>query len=338
MKLGAHVPLWLASRVGGSAISGIHDTMRTLDESAFCCATTGDTVQNHAELYTAMGAMAALTERITVAPLTTQLVTRRTEHVLAHTLSMGLLAQGRYRLVLSRGDSSVLQLGEKPQTVSSFWKTFDQLRELLHEAWGNLQRRRVVETGPPGMYVVGEGPKMIRIAAAKADGLYSGVGLDHASVTLVTRWIEEGLAQRPHSLGKLDHWRVARASIALDDDEAEVQLGRGLASMVAHSLGTAPEKKGIPEALMPAMREYCASYSYEDKAGHDGQDGNIDRLKSLGLYQYARDRYAVTGSIVSTTARISELRSRGISQLHVAVRSAGEVELWEEALVRSGQE
>ncbi|HKX04872.1 MAG TPA: hypothetical protein VJX71_20415, partial [Methylomirabilota bacterium] len=91
-----------------------------------------------------------------------------------------------------------------------------------------------------------------------------------------------------------------------------------LAFVAAYILGPDPEGRGVPAALVPAVRELRATYTTRQRE----MDPALTRR--LGLFDYLRARLAVAGTPDDCLAQVRAAEAAGVTQLMFTVSLAAD--------------
>lgn len=148
------------------------------------------------DAYATLAAMAGATERLTLYPATSNVVTRHPLVLAALANSLDELAPGRSLLTVAPGFLSVEKAGE-PQARRQ------RLREVVLAVRGLLQDGRTTYDGHElelfhrpatgsRVVVLASGPRLLELAGEVADGVMMLVGLDPASVAAARACVRRG--------------------------------------------------------------------------------------------------------------------------------------------------
>ena len=274
-----------------------------------------DTQNLTAEVYASLGIAAASTERVLLGPGVTNPVTRHPAVTAASIVTVHAASGGRAVLGIGRGDSSLGFLGRKPAPVGVLEEYLARVRGYLHGEevdLGDAVSRNVwiPETGlpPVPIDVAATGPKVIAVAARRADRVTFAVGADpqriRSSIAIVrAERAAGGLDPAGISLG-------AYVNMAVHPDVAIArELVRGVTAVFAHfsSMAGAPEGTGDGDGVVHDIDE-----RYE-MAEH----GRSDARHASSIPDEFIDRFAVVGPAERCVARLSELIEAGIERIVV---------------------
>src|SRR5229473_339363 len=139
-----------------------------------------------------------------------------------------------------------------------------------------------------------------------------------AEVTRVRALLAEGAASAGRPAGAVDVWSIACLDVAERREDALEKLGNILGFVAAYILGPDPEGRGVPAALVPAVRELRATYTTRQRE----MDPALTRR--LGLFDYLRARLAVAGTPEDCLAQVRAAEAAGVTQLMFTVSLAAD--------------
>ncbi|HEX3650974.1 MAG TPA: LLM class flavin-dependent oxidoreductase [Pseudonocardiaceae bacterium] len=311
---------------GIASPAGFVDRVRRADEYGFDRISVGDTQLNNLECFTALGVAAHHTSRAMLGPGVTNPVTRDVG-VLANTLaSLNAVSGGRMFCLIARGDGAVHNAGLQPASVARMRDYFLGLRDLLHTGTARIGERtvrlpwagRYSQRVP--LYLVAEGPRMLRMAGEIADGVFVGAGLTPEVVADTLARIGEGAAAAGRSVDDLDIWWDTRSGIAPTRDDAMHRARESLASVGNHVFRTGFEGKHAPEELHDRLRRYAERFDYSEK-GTSAQNGPL--MDELDLTDYFEERFGVIGTPDQVVDRLHQLEKLGVAQISMASHDRG---------------
>jgi 5,10-methylenetetrahydromethanopterin reductase len=319
----AAAPTWHDGQASGREFI---DRVRRADRYGFDRVTVGDTQLRNLECFTALGAVAASTERIAFGPGVTNPVTRDVG-VLANTLaSLGVLSGGRAFCLIARGDGAVHNAGLRPATVDQMRAYFTALRDLLDAGRARLGEREIrlpwardLEPKVP-LYLVAEGPRMLRMAGELADGVFVGTGLTPVVVRETLAAIHAGARAAGRDPAELDIWWDSRGGVALTRADALQRARESLASIGNHAFRGDFAGKHVPDELHDRLRDYQKRFDYAQK-GTSTQNGQL--MEELGLTGYFEERFGVVGTPDDIVARLRQLEQIGVTQISLASHNRG---------------
>jgi 5,10-methylenetetrahydromethanopterin reductase len=311
---------------GQADVSDFTGRVRRADEFGFDRISVGDTQLRNLECFAALGVIAANTSRAMIGPGVTNPVTRDVG-VMANSLaSLDVLSRGRAFCLIGRGDGAVRNAGLRPASFDRARAYFTALRDLLHTGHARLGDREVrlpwvdrLEHKVP-LYLVAEGPRMMRLAGEIADGVFVGAGLTPEVVGATRDNIAAGARAAGRDPADLDVWWDTRSGIALTREDALTRAKESLASAGNHAFRAGLEGKHVPPELHDRLHEYQKRFDYSEK-GTSAQNGPL--MDELGLTGYFTQRFGVVGTPAEVVARLRELEAIGVTQVSLASHNRG---------------
>lgn len=326
MRITVRISAPLTVRDGKLSAHEFIDRVRRADDYGVDRISVGDTQLNNLECFTALGLAAAHTTRAHLGPGVTNAVTRDVG-VMANTLaSLDVISGGRMFCLIARGDGAVRNAGLRPATVAGMRDYFLALRDLLHDGKATFGERTVrlpwagkLDRAVP-LYMVAEGPRMLRMAGEIADGVFVGSGLTPEVVAETLTTIEAGARSGGRELDDLDIWWDTRSGIAPTHSGALHRAKESLASVGNHAFRDGFAGKHVPEELHDRLRAYQGRFDYAKK-GTSAQNSPL--MDELGLTDYFVERFGVVGTPDEFVARLRRLYAIGVRQVSLATHDRG---------------
>jgi 5,10-methylenetetrahydromethanopterin reductase len=319
----AAAPGWEGGQASAAAFT---ERVRRADELGFDRISVGDTQLRNLECFAALGVIAASTSRAMVGPGVTNPVTRDVGVMANGLASLDVLSGGRAFCLIGRGDGAVRNAGLKPASFAEARAYFTALRDLLHTGRARLGDREVrlpwvdrLEHKVP-LYLVAEGPRMMRLAGEIADGVFVGAGLTPEVVRTTRQTIHDSAVAAGRDPASLDIWWDTRSGIALTREDALTRAKESLASAGNHAFRSGLEGKHVPVELHDRLREYQKRFDYSEK-GTSAQNGPL--MDELGLTEYFTERFGVIGTPAEVVERLRELNRIGVTQVSMASHNRG---------------
>jgi 5,10-methylenetetrahydromethanopterin reductase len=314
------------TRDGQVSAAGFIDSVQRADDYGFDRISVGDTQLNNLECFAALGLIATHTKSVLLGPGVTNAVTRDVG-VMANTLaSLDVISGGRAFCLIARGDGAVRNAGLRPASVDQMRDYFLALRDLLATGEARMGDRRIrlpwagkLEHKVP-LYMVSEGPRMLRMAGEIADGVFVGSGLTPEVVRDTLDTIHAGARDAGRDPADLDVWWDTRSGIALTHEDALYRAKESLASVGNHAFRAGFEGKHVPEELHSKLRVYQQRFDYSEK-GTSAQNGPL--MDELGLTDYFVERFGVVGTPDEVVRRLHELERLGVNQVSLASHNRG---------------
>jgi 5,10-methylenetetrahydromethanopterin reductase len=310
----------------GFTAEGFKSRIRMADDFGFDRISVGDTQLNNLECFSALNLAATESSRALLGPGVTNAVTRDVG-VMANALaSLDVVSGGRAFCLIARGDGAVRNAGLKPATVAEMRAYFLALRSLLDTGIATLGERTIRlpwvgkhERRVP-LYMVAEGPRMLRMAGEIADGVFVGAGLTEVVVKESLATIHAGAREAGRDPADLDIWWDTRSGIGPTFDDALYRAKESLASIGNHAFRAGFEGKHVPEELHETLREYASRFDYSEK-GTSAQNGPL--MEKLGLTDYFVERFGVVGTPEQVVERLKALEAIGVTQISMASHDRG---------------
>lgn len=323
----------------GPSIARFAEMVQQADEHGVASISTGEGQTNVLECFSVVTFTATLTKRAKVGFRVTNPVTRDVGVMANGLASLDLISGGRAYLGIGRGDGAVRHVGLKPATVDATKLYFLAVRELLDKGETTFAGRRILLQWPHGagrripLNIIAEGPRMLRLAGAVADGIHVGTGLTPDIIRATLDTIAEGAREAGRDPAELDVWWNVRFSVAETREDALEQGGyESLSSMGNHALrGASYEGKHIPAEIEDRLRRYHDGYDYAQK-GHV-LHGNVALMQELGLTDYFLERFGAMGSPDDVIERLRQLEALGVDQVLIHAHNAKELQLIGEAVM-----
>lgn len=176
------------------------------------------------DAYLTLAAMALATERITLFPATSNVVTRHPLVLASLVNSLDELAPGRAMLTVAPGFLSVEKAGEPQAPRERLAHVVRALRGLLGEGHATLDGHELDLYNRPAtgsrVIVLASGPKLLELAGEFADGVMMLVGLDPASVEAAREHVRRGAARAGRDPASLEEILIVPFGLG---DEATVR-------------------------------------------------------------------------------------------------------------------
>jgi 5,10-methylenetetrahydromethanopterin reductase len=298
---------------------------------------TGDSQLGNLECFSALTLMATVTNRCQIGPQVTNPVTRDVGIMAGALGSLDIISGGRAVWIVGRGDGGVRNAGLKPATVAELREYFLAVRELLEHGETRFRGRTVRYLwpsywpgGPPRkipLHVVAEGPRMLELAGAVADGVLMGTGLTPDVINASLAKLEGGARSAGRDPREIEVWWSTRCSVAPTFDDALDRGRESLSSAGNHALRGELEAKLVPEHLLESIRSFHRRYDYSQKGLSGGRNAVL--MEELGLTRYFCDRFGLVGTPAQLVERLQTLAALGVENVSVQanIRFPGTLEL-----------
>lgn len=314
----------------GPSVRRFVDAVRRADEYGFARIMTADSQLAGLETFTALTLMATVTERARIGAQVTNPVTRDVGVMAVALGSLDLISNGRAAWILGRGDGAIHNAGLKIATVNELREYFLAVRELFEKGATHFRGRTVHYRWPdfwPGgsprripLHIVAEGPRMLELAGAIADGVLVGTGLTPEVIQDSRARIEAGARKAGRDPSEVEVWWSTRCSVAPSFEQAFSRVKEGLSSAGNHGLRQSTDEKQVPQHLMGPLKRYHALYDYSEKGQPSRKNAAL--MEEMGLAGYFLERFGVVGSPAQVVERIRQLNALGVEHIGLQANPA----------------
>jgi len=269
------------------------------------------------EVWSQLMLVAAATERIEIGTGVTNPVTRDAAVTASAALGLQVASGGRVVLGIGRGDSSMAKVGRRPAPPADLELYIQRLRAYMDgdeiDRDGSSSRIEWLddcEVPHVPIEVAATGPKVIDIAARRADRICFAVGAD-------TERLEESIARARRCAEAADRdpdalrfGAFVNCVIHEDRDVAREAIRGGL-SVFAHFSGFAGmDIESLPEGTRAAARHLRTGY---DMANHAvGAGAHAQALDSEFIH-----RFGIAGPADEAITRLRAIHEAGIDFVRV---------------------
>ncbi|WP_028651255.1 LLM class flavin-dependent oxidoreductase [Nocardioides halotolerans] len=326
MKITVRVSAPPTAGPDGFTAASFIDRVERADAYGFDRISVGDTQLNNLECFSALNLAATRTSKAGLGPGVTNAVTRDVG-VMANALgSLDVVSGGRAFCLIARGDGAVRNAGLKPASVAEMRGYFLALKSLLRTGHAEYGERTVrlpwmaKHQHAVPLYMVAEGPRMLRMAGEIADGVFVGAGLTEMVVRESLDTIHAGARDAGRDPAELDIWWDTRSGIGPTWEDGLHRAKESLASIGNHAFRAGFEGKHVPEELHDVLRDYARRFDYSEK-GTSAQNGPL--MEELGLTDYFVERFGAVGTPEQVVERLRHLESIGVTQVSMASHDRG---------------
>lgn len=268
--------------------------------------------------------MALAAERARVGPRPTNPLTREPQVMASYLASIDSLTGGRAFMDIASGDSAVFNMGYNAASRARIEDYVTCVRDLLAAGKGTYRGRpqlarwtsEAVRPRIP-ISICAEGPKMLHLAGRIGDGVIAGTGLMPEVIQDTIARVQAGARDAGRDPAEVDIWFTARSSL---DENREVGIDNvkaSVSSILNHAMRFGLEGKHVPEELKERIQTYVDGYVLYDHVLGEGQ--NPRRMETLGLTNYAIERWALAGNASDWIKRIEEVATAGATKLWVSI-------------------
>ena len=288
-------------------------TARNLEDAGWDGVFFPDTQCLSGDVYSALALAASATSHLLLGPGVTNPVTRHPSVTAAAIATIQVESNGRAVLGMGRGDSSLAYIGRPPASVRVFDDYLTDVQQYLRgdtvDIDGYQSRNTwLAESGQPKVPVdiAATGPRVISLAAAKAERITFAVGAD-------PKRIEAGIetARRARAAAGLDPTDLrfgAYVNCTANPDRAIArQVILGTVGVFAHFSGMAgADTSGLDDGAV--FDSVAANY---DMANH----ARSGAAHASAIDDKFVDRFAIAGPSNYCVERLGELLDLGLNHL-----------------------
>jgi 5,10-methylenetetrahydromethanopterin reductase len=269
------------------------------------------------EVWSQLMLAATATERIEIGTGVTNPVSRDPAVTASAALGLQVASGGRVVLGIGRGDSSMAKIGRRPAPPKDFDLYLERLRAYLDgeevDREGSPSRIEWLddcEVPHVPVEVAATGPKVIDIAARRADRICFAVGADTERLgesIARARGCAEAANRNPDSL----RFGAFINCVINEDREVAREAIRGGLSVFAHFSGfKGMDIESLPEGAREAARHLRSNYDMADHAVGSGR--HAQALDAEFIH-----RFGIAGPVEEATTRFKEIRDTGVDFVRV---------------------
>jgi 5,10-methylenetetrahydromethanopterin reductase len=290
---------------------------RTAEQLGFASVVYADTQCLTPEVWSQLMLVAQATEHIEIGTGVTNPVSRDPAVTASAALGLQVASAGRVVVGIGRGDSSMAKIGRRPAPPADFELYLERLRAYMDgktiDREGSPSRIEWLddcEVPHVPIEVAATGPKVIDLAARRADRICFAVGADTgrlAECIARARRSAEAAGRSPDSL----RYGAFVNCVIHDDREVAREAIRGGLSVFAHFSGfRGMDIESLPESAREAARHLRTGYDMADHALSSGA-----HAKALdGEFIH---RFGIAGPLDEAVARFEAIRETGIDFVRV---------------------
>ena len=269
------------------------------------------------EVWSQLMLAASVTERIQIGTGVTNPVTRDPAVTASAALGLQVASGGRVVVGIGRGDSSMAKIGRRPASLEVFEVYLDQLRGYLRgeEVARGEEQSRIewldgVDVPPPPIEVAATGPKVIEIAARRADRICFAVGADPERVGACIKQARAAAEVAGRDPNQLQFGAYVNCVIHPNRSEAREAIRGGL-SVFAHFSGfEGMDINSLPEGTRAAARHLRGQYDMDHHALASG--AHAQALDDEFIHHFG-----IAGPADEAIARFRALAASGLDFVRV---------------------
>ncbi len=297
--------------------SGSADMARMAEGLGFHSMVFADTQCLTPDVWGQLMLAAAVTERIQIGTGVTNPVSRDPSVTASAALGLQIASGGRVVLGIGRGDSSMAKIGRRPAPPADFDLYLERLRayldgeEIPREGHpSRIEWLADCEVPRVPIEVAATGPKVIDIAARRADRICFAVGADTERLGDCIARARRAAEEADRDPDTLRYGAFVNCVIHPDREVAREAIRGGL-SVFAHFSGfQGMDIDSLPEGAQAAARHLRTGY---DMANHAvGSGAHAQALDAEFIH-----RFGVAGPLEEAITRFEEIRDAGIDFVRV---------------------
>ena len=312
-------------------MSSLISWWRAAEEGKFEFIGVPDSPMLSRELYASCMACALSTDKVKIAPMVSNPVSRHPSVAASALLALNDVAPGRIRFGIGVGDSAVFSIGEQGATVQDVRDYINAVKglhkgeevEWKGKRFAPMWKQFSAPVDVP-IYVSCHAPKITKMAAQVADGVISGMGVLPENVQSVHDLVSEGASEVNRKSEDVDIWWHPIVYLAESKEEALFNMGSGGAHFLTRST---MDGKQIPPDLRDPIRKLAETWN----PGYSGGviEADVAKLaKDLGVADYLFERGgALGGTAKDITEGLKKLQDRNISQVMLLLRGGDELDV-----------
>ncbi|MGW8375624.1 LLM class flavin-dependent oxidoreductase [Streptomyces sp. ODS28] len=277
--------------------------------------------------------LGALSQHLTSIPVGVAVTNPRTRHPVVTASALAGLAgaaPGGVFLGIGTGDSGVYNLGQRAATLRDLRAYAVCVAELLRTGRSVWRGADVHLARPPErrvpLYMAAHGRRSLELAAEIADGVFLGLGHSEDVVREV-RAVVAGAAERAgRDPGSLElWWNAAGLRIGPDSERAAQEAGWLAASLAHHFARSGLAGKFVPAEYEDGVRKLGELYDLgqHGRQSPEKRRAYLEAAMELGVWDYLRERFLITGTEDEVAGRLRVLRERGVHRLELGLAAGG---------------
>src|SRR5262249_49424666 len=286
--------------------------VRVAEETGFAIAGIADSQSLYRDVYVVEALVAANTRTIRFGSRVINPMTRHPAVAASAAATIEELAPGRTIIGIGTGDSSVDNIGVRPDNHAELIAYVRTIRELLQSGESIYKGGTCKLTwfrGRIPIYLAASGPKTLQLAGEIADGVVINTGLTPEIIRDSIAQVRIGAERAGRDVSAVDMWWLPLTCVDDDYQRALYKVAPTLASAGSHLTRLATKGKHVPPELMDKIKELGRRYN---SAQHDmPESANRALIKELGLIDYLADRFAVIGSARDCIAKLERAIEAG---------------------------
>lgn len=251
------------------------------------------------DAYALLSVVAARTDRMRIASGVTNAQTRHLSVLAASWATLDELSNGRAVMGIGVGESSVRNLGLKPDRLADLEAKINALRALMGGDEATHDGETFHLTWPSRavpIYMACSGPRSLQLGGRVADGVLFQVGSELSFVQYVLDNIRIGAEQVGRKQEDIKLFMRLACAVSADRDKVWEQV-KGYAAVAAYTTFQTVPRKYFPEQLWDELSYFNSKYDLyqhgENQAKHNAllTDRIIDGIAVAGAPDEAVPRF-----------------------------------------------
>ena len=283
-------------------------TARAVEELGLAGVWVADSHSIMRDAYALLSVLAIQTRRIKLAAGVTPTGTRHPAVLANSWATLDELSGGRAILGIGTGDSAVINLGMRPETLAAFEETVKVIRALMRgeevEYEGTRIRMPWSRCQVP-VVMACSGPRSLQLGGRIADGVLFQVGADPAFVRYALENIRTGAESSGRQLRDLTLYMRLASAVDDDREKARDQV-RGYASVAAGTVFKTIPRAYFGDALWEDVERFKSGYDYIEHGSNRSRQAELMTDRIL-------DAIAVAGTPAEAVTRFRELAKMGMN-------------------------
>lgn len=257
------------------------------------------------DAYVAMAAIVGATDRISIGPGVTNLVTRHPSVVASALGTLQEMSDGRVRCGLGLGDSALETIGLKPQRISELGHGIRELRAYWAREESSNAAGRIGWGHPQGIpiYVGASGPRILELSGEVADGVIAYVGVTAEKIHHALEHVARGAQRAGREAADCDFTLWVPFSVSPDRREAIDAVKPHVARAITHGV-----ESQLLEDEVRVRETIRSTYEYGEHMALGSKHAQLvpDELVS---------RFAVAGTTEDCLEGLTAITAAGVTDI-----------------------
>jgi 5,10-methylenetetrahydromethanopterin reductase len=269
-------------------------------------------------------------QRLLVGPAVTPPGTRHPTVVACAISTVQATSGGRAFVTLGTGDFALNEIGMRPARLR-------ELEEFARAVRGLCAGEEVVYCGqalsmkwstePVPVWLAGDGPRLLALAARVADGVITGNSAVPELVSFARENVALGAEAAGRSPAEIDIWHTVRMHVAATERQGIEDFSFNIGRYISNRYRRGLENKGVPfsDDLAQRIRQYLAEYDQHSAYGtgadahNSGGEVNAQLMDRWGLTEWAGREFVLTGPEEHIALRLRGLIDAGATNLRIPI-------------------